>query len=88
MERMSLSIGKIIIIHHGGNSTINNIGILEILVIVFTTGYQSKAGYLEFSMLNLPSNQERLLALLSELHSGLSGLYLLPIQVLCWSMEG
>ena len=69
-----------------GSSTgtnISNIDILIVLFLVFTTGYQSKAGYLGFNMLNLQSSQEKLLLLVSELQSGLNGLYLLPTQVLC-----
>ena len=64
------------------SNTKKSIGILLVHVIVFTTGYQSKAGYLEFNMLNLQSSQEKLLLLVSELYSGLSGLFLLPTQVL------
>ena len=73
---------------HSACRNISSIIILTVLVLAFTTGYQYKAGYLEFSMLNLPSNQEKLLKLVSELHFGLSGLYLLPTQVLYSSVEG
>ena len=72
----------------GAISIGKSIDILIVYVLAFTTGYQSKAGYLGFNMLNLQLSLARLLSLVSELHYGSSGLSSLLTLLLYWSLEG